>query len=209
MSAAVADQLDLLDLIPKPEPTLPRSIFGTPSRGLRARLAEYEQWQEQYGNFGSSPFSHGWKSWMTLGGDHTDRCYPVILSADLRPFVTGHIGPGGLLYRGECTGCDWEGPVRGCEAEAVEDAHDHSWPGWRDLPIVPRPPNVGMNPKARHAAVQKWLAEVTKVMPAGWIETGGPIITERDELGRRDVENRTGMGGFDLAARAFHRERAA
>jgi hypothetical protein len=37
------------------------------------------------------------------------------------------------LYRGGCLGCDWEGDVRERPSDAVEDAHDHAWPGWRNL----------------------------------------------------------------------------
>ncbi|WP_374195178.1 DUF6349 family protein [Streptomyces sp. ISL-1] len=41
------------------------------------------------------------------------------------------------LHRGACLGCTWEGPDRRRTDEAVEDAHDHTHPGWRALPPLP------------------------------------------------------------------------
>lgn len=33
---------------------------------------------------------------------------------------------------------DWEGDIRDGHNNAVEDAHDYAWSGWRDLAWVPR-----------------------------------------------------------------------
>ncbi|WP_442922066.1 DUF6349 family protein [Microbispora sp. ATCC PTA-5024] len=45
------------------------------------------------------------------------------------------VGGGLSIKRGACLGCEWEGPDRSRETEAVEDAHDHVWPGWNCPPV--------------------------------------------------------------------------
>jgi uncharacterized protein DUF6349 len=114
----------------------------------------------------------------------------------------------GLLYRCACrkAGCDWEGPERGRENPAVEDGLDHAWPGWRDLPTVPRLPegakvyDVASTPRqsAAHKTFANWVAKINAVYPAGWLEGGGPIRTLRRPLETRHVENATPYGGYDL-----------
>ncbi|GAA1768592.1 DUF6349 family protein [Nonomuraea bangladeshensis] len=95
------------------------------------------------------------------------------------------------LYRGACLGCDWEGETRQSGGDAVEDAHDHAWPGWRDLPAV-KPP------KSNHA---RWLVEVGRAYPPGWLEAGGPIVTVRaDSRFSRHLPGKAPGGGYDLAA---------
>ncbi|MFF0770911.1 DUF6349 family protein [Nonomuraea wenchangensis] len=95
------------------------------------------------------------------------------------------------LYRGACLGCDWEGETRPSNGDAVEDAHDHAWPGWRDLPAV-KPP------KSNYA---RWLVEVGRAYPPGWLEAGGPIVTVRaDSRFSRHLPGKAPGGGYDLAA---------
>lgn len=95
------------------------------------------------------------------------------------------------LYRGACLGCGWEGETRQHNGEAVEDAHDHAWPAWRDLPAVKLP-------KSNHS---RWLAEVKRAYPPGWLESGGPIVTIRaDSRFSRHAPGRAPGGGYDLAA---------
>ncbi|HYB35296.1 MAG TPA: DUF6349 family protein [Mycobacterium sp.] len=117
-----------------------------------ARLAALEQWQEHYGHFDCYRRSHAWHAQlgaMRFGGDEpSDMCRPTILSADL---CCDHHNQncscvGDIVYRGACLHCDWEGPLRDCENTAAEDAHDYAWSGWRDLPLVPRPPNRAPTP---------------------------------------------------------------
>jgi hypothetical protein len=77
-----------------------------------------------------------------------------------------------LLYQGSCYGCDWKGPERPAENPAVEDAHDHAWPGWRSLPLMPSVP-------CNDAAAAAWLARARRVYPVGWVDGGGPVRTLR------------------------------
>ncbi|MGW6393278.1 DUF6349 family protein [Streptomyces sp. NPDC055103] len=70
-------------------------------------------------------------------------------------------------YRGACLACPWEGPERPRRDNAIEDAHDHTHPGWRDLPIFER---------ARTGkAAKTWATHTRAVYPDGWFEAGGPL----------------------------------
>ncbi|OBI29064.1 DUF6349 family protein [Mycolicibacter sinensis] len=177
------------------------SIFDMEQRGYFTRLAEFAQWQAQYDNFDSIRRSHAWHESLRLRGQvPTEQCRPVTLAASLG---CGHYGSdyrdcqcvGGSVYRGACTGCSWEGPVRGCENRAAEDAHDHSWPGWRELPVVPPAPESGTS----KAQKQRWIDAVAAAYPDGWLVSGGPILTSRgSSTGTRHAENRTPFGGYDM-----------
>ncbi|MFI5809171.1 DUF6349 family protein [Streptomyces sp. NPDC051561] len=80
-------------------------------------------------------------------------------------------------FRGACLRCEWEGkPYAGTgwkegANEAIEEAHDHVFPGWRDLPAMPRP-------KGRWdmADGQRLLHQITRLYPEGWAEDGGPLL---------------------------------
>lgn len=182
------------------------SIFDMEQRGYFTRLAEFAQWQAEYDNFDSIRRSHAWHESLRLGGRvPTQQCRPVTLAASLG---CGHygsefrdcqcVGRGGSVHRGACTGCSWEGPVRGCENRAAEDAQDHSWPGWRDLPVVTRPPEAGTS-KAQQQTMQRWVDATAAAYPAGWLVSGAPILTSRGSaVGTRHVENATPYGGYDM-----------
>jgi hypothetical protein len=110
------------------------------------------------------------------------------------------------VSRGICLGCGWSGPIRDNERGgshlAVEDAHDHAFPGWRELPVVPKRPEWGEGQAARKA-MARWVEHMHEVYPADWLERGGPIRTDRGpigSLGTRHVPNATGFGGYDLSA---------
>ncbi|WP_221936742.1 DUF6349 family protein [Skermania sp. ID1734] len=159
------------------------SLFGSPARGLVARQDEFEEWQRTYGSFASLCDSHAWVVEWTAPSAVTDTCQATVLHADLR---CDHDEPcycvGDLVCRGACTGCAWEGgAVRASEDDAVADALDHCFPGWRQSPIV---------------VSQKGRGEVTQhpTRPDGW-----PIIVERGPgAGRRPVPGRSPWGGYDV-----------
>lgn len=205
-------QLDIFDLLPDKSDLPATSLFVSPSRGIRARWADYDKWCDGHGNFGSIPRSHAWLPEITLYASSSEvgqlpaRCTPYLLGADLRG-ICGHHGRcycvGNHVFRGACLGCTWEGPIVQDAADAVADAHDHAWPGWRDLPIVGRRPESGTT-KKQLAATQAWEDGVNRIYPSGWLHAGGPIITARTGYGTRDVPNCTGHGGYDLCARDFH-----
>jgi hypothetical protein len=182
------------------------SIYGTAARGYFQRLDAADAWTATHGHFDSNLRSHAWRpACGSPAGRYaaTDAHRPAVLTADLRchHYDQECACLGGLVYRGGCLHCDWEGDIRADENSAAEDAHDHAWPGWRDLPIVARRPE---NQKAR----PRWIEAVTDAYPAGWLESGGPIRTARRQYGTRHVPSHTGFGGYDLCG-AITAERAS
>lgn len=122
-----------------------------------------------------------------------DRCQPYILSLDLR---CSHHGQrcecvGDLIYRHLCT-CGHVDQPRVGENPAAEDAMDHAWPGWRDLPILASSMPQENQQKAR------WAADVATGYPVGWLEAGGPVRTARGRYGTRHVPGRTPAEGYDM-----------
>jgi Family of unknown function (DUF6349) len=148
-----------------------------------------------------------WRIWITCPGDRLDgrapprawpRCTATVLSRD-----TGH-DANHLIYRGACLGCGWVSEQlhligqRG-ENGAAEDANDHAHPGWRDLPIVAPPPrNDGGT--AYPKAVAAWRNRWDPILPAGWLDRGGPIRTQRTQFATRHVPGRAPGGGYDMSA---------
>lgn len=123
-----------------------------------------------------------------------ERGGPTSTAPDHRPTVLSRVvdePKWHQLYRGGCLGCDWEGDTRDGYGVAVEDAHDHAWPGWRDLPAVKQP-------KSNY---NRWLSEVKRAYPPGWLAAGGPIVTIRpDSRFSRHLSGKAPGGGYDLAA---------
>ncbi|MGP8302030.1 DUF6349 family protein [Streptomyces inhibens] len=91
------------------------------------------------------------------------------------------------LHRGACLACTWEGPDRRRTDEAVEDAHDHTHPGWRTLPPLPER-------RGRH-----WLTHATHIYPEGWFDRGGPTRTLRTGIEKWHLPGKAPGGGYDLA----------
>jgi hypothetical protein len=186
------------------------------NRGTALRIWVFGEWVREHGNDGALRDSHAWVVSMCHPGDgfrfradgtEVEHCQPTALSAVLWCTHNDRSDGecqcvGGMVSRGACLLCDWEGPVRDTTNEAVEDAHDHCWPGWRDLPVVARVPE---DRKKRTA----WITYVNSLYPAGWLEQGGPIRTARvGQLmnfgmmyGDRHIPDRTGFGGYDLGVR--------
>jgi N12 class adenine-specific DNA methylase/superfamily I DNA/RNA helicase len=128
-----------------------------------------------------------WGLAIAHASGQTPGCQPTVLTAHLGDSLD-------LRYRGACRGCDWEGEIRPRENPATEDAHDHAFPGWRDLPAVEQIPRT---PKAR----ERWMREVTSMYPPGWLERGGPVRTLRKPgLTRHHPMNTAGLTGYDIAA---------
>jgi hypothetical protein len=175
------------------------------ARGLAGRLAEFDAWVAEHGSFDCLRRSHGWHAWYCATAPAA-RCLPAVLACvqgrDPRADPGRCDCDGTPAWRGACRGCDWEGPERPGEDLAAEDAHDHAWPGWRSLPVVPRPPAVQDRATAAgRAAITRWAAAASAVYPAGWLEAGGPVRTMRDSpRERRPVPDRTPADGWDMVA---------
>jgi Family of unknown function (DUF6349) len=184
--------------------TVPACLYQSAARGLAARAADYADWQAKYGGFGSLVRSHAWTVPWCSPDEPTPRCQPTILDVNLRApdWPLSAPMPGcdctttvdELLYRGACRNpdCNWEGDPVGEENRAVEDAADHAWPGWRDMPIIgQRPHDKKLEPR--------WAAKAILLYPAGWLEAGGPIRTARTPGGiRHNWQYATPWGGYDI-----------
>ncbi|MFI1761906.1 DUF6349 family protein [Streptomyces sp. NPDC020800] len=55
---------------------------------------------------------------------------------------------------------------------AVEQAHDHAFPGWMTLPPITTVEDRWAVPRSR----SRW-AQFTASYPAGWIDQGAPVVT--------------------------------
>lgn len=196
MTATSTGQLDLLAVLEQAKVDAPApTLYGSPARGLAARAAEFAAWRDAHGSFDSLGRSHAWTVHITCPDTATPRCQPTVLSADLRCDCDRSEQcscVGELMYRGACRHCDWEGEPHAAENPAAEDACDHAWPGWRDLPVVPPVPEE----RTKRAA---WIDRARELHPTGWLEDGGPIRTARTGHGTRHVPHRTPFGGYDLA----------
>ncbi|GAA2116655.1 hypothetical protein GCM10009759_62410 [Kitasatospora saccharophila] len=90
--------------------------------------------------------------------------------------------------RGACLACPWEGPLRRDHNSAVEDALDHTHPGWRSLPVVPQGTG-GKNAKRIRAYLEA-------VYPTGWFETGGPLKVYTNVANDRHEPGKARGGGY-------------
>ncbi|KPI32307.1 hypothetical protein OV320_2483 [Actinobacteria bacterium OV320] len=94
------------------------------------------------------------------------------------------------LHRGACLACSWEGPDRRRRDTAIEDAHDHTHPGWRNLPIFDRA-GSGKGSKV-------WWAHVRATYPQGWFDAGGPLRLYAEPPFDRHAVGAAPGGGFVL-----------
>ena len=201
------------DAADHPNRPLPKIFVGGP--GARLRLWEYLEWVRLYGNFDGWRVSHGWHTWCDWNRadiyreipEETPYCQAVVMQADLRcdhwPSPNPNVEPcqcvGDLVYKGMCTRCDWEAEhYWDDENRAAEDALDHAWPGWRDLPVLEHPPYADVGGKSAEKDKKRWLDYANRLYPPGWIEQGGPIKTPRKANSTRHVPNRSGWGGYNV-----------
>ncbi|WP_448810542.1 DUF6349 family protein [Agromyces bauzanensis] len=155
----------------------------------------------EHGHFDCIRQSHMWNA--SFSHAHANTATPghdlFIVSADLR---CAHYGRprcqcvGDPVYRAICIDCDWH--ADGTENTVVSAWHDHAWPGWRDLPVVPRE----LADRAAHGGKERTGRDrwIEARYPTEWQTPGAPIITERG-LGTRHVPGRSPWAGFDMSAR--------
>ncbi|OJX65520.1 MAG: hypothetical protein BGO95_10690 [Micrococcales bacterium 73-13] len=164
--------------------------------------AAFERYRFEHGNFACVPRSHMWHPAITMEDANT--ATPghglAVLGADLRCDHHGQTCQcvGGYLYRAICEPCRWQ--ATDSEQHVIELWHDHSWPGWRDLPVVPAR-IVRWDEAGRPSP--KLTAWVEEHQPLAWQVPGAPILTERPHVGTRHVPRRSPWGGFDLSHTAL------
>ncbi|GAB2918089.1 DUF6349 family protein [Nonomuraea fastidiosa] len=147
---------------------------------VRGAVARHRLWQQQGRPAG------GWCIMLNQPGHRNGAHAPVEATETCQVTVLFGSSGGRSVKRGACLGCDWEGPDRASLNQAIEDGHDHAFPGWRTLPAVVRKPSAD------------WLEQVTRAYPPGWFSSGGPIITVRG-MDRLHWPCQAPGGGYDLA----------
>lgn len=180
--------------------------YYTPSE-LDAAL---DRWKAQFGSFGWILLSHMWHPCFASD--------PLILEAHQLHLYTAHGScdprhgaaspgrdeanhdhtdnplPGAFMYQTNCPSCRWHHIATG-ERTVVEAWHDHAFPGWRALPVLPSKLRRG-DPKAA-PAIREW---VERHYPDEWQIPGAPMLTQRVDNGLRPVPGRSPFGGYDIPA---------
>ncbi|MFG2076886.1 DUF6349 family protein [Nonomuraea maritima] len=147
----------------------------------------------------TDPPAGAWAIYITHPGNQLGRAHAELQVADKHlPTVLFQVRRHPHRFRGACLGCAWESSQDfGHVLDAVEAAHDHTHPQWRNLPPAHEPPK-----DYGRAKMRRWLNDVTAVYPPGWFDSGGPIVTiRRDPANRRPLPGRAPGGGYDLPAR--------
>lgn len=204
------DLLDLLGDITRPvydgpAPLKFTSRYFTPAQ-LLAATEEHDR--GRHGWSADDPTSGMWRLGITTGWCGTAPRHTLcMLTTDLRcdcrrPSFNREGEPiglcrcvGDLLYQANCPECSWH-HVSDDENTAVEAWHDHAWPGWRDLPLIPRKLRTAINTQKTTAALTAWLEEN---YPPEFRVDGAPVLTDRDGIGTRSVPRRSPYGGYDIA----------
>lgn len=182
--------------------------FGAPLHFTTAYFAPaaldaaFEHFQFLHKLDNSRAQSHMWHRAITVPGgvDVGDHGFDFF-SADLRCEPWKHDGPhgdcmcvGDLTYMAICEPHGWH-VTADDENSAVEGWHDHAFPGWRELPIVPArlrdAEKIGLS-----KAAKKWVEDH---YPKSMQIVGGPVITERRSMGTRHVPGRSPWGGYDIS----------
>lgn len=196
-----------LDELTRPEYVGAPLHWTTDAHGWDELDAAFAEYRRRFGHFGilvGPP--HLWHPGHTSTDVGTPGHEVRLYSADLgcddydhRPrFQQGKVClcVGGHVYRAVCE-CRWVSPIGRAEAETVVAWHDHAWPGWRELPVVPesveRRDEKGRPTKAL-------LAWVEANVPEEWQRPGAPLVSERESLATRCVPGYSPWGGWDIAA---------
>lgn len=187
-------------LPPRPEYAGIAPVHFTAAYFTMEELVEaFQEWCERNGSFGSHPRSHMWVGAAILPASlgHT----LTTMRADLRctydaDHRAGCMCVGSLTSRAQCDACRWV--AIGRESDTITAWHDHAWPGWRDLPVVPESvrPSVGGISKTTKAAYAWCVAHY----PTDWQVDGAPVLTERSDSGTRAVPGRSPWGGYDISS---------
>lgn len=127
----------------------------------------------------------------------TPRCCPTVFS---RSPSRQNGDSGRMQYAGACLGCGWgQGPFD-TENEATEAAHDHAFPGWRELPIVDEP-RFTSSPAQLAKRRRRLADELTPAYPQDWLDSGfAPMRTRRTTHATRHAPGASVLGtwGYNM-----------
>lgn len=174
--------------------------------------AALDRWRAQYGDFGSYPMSHMWHRALCdpplILEEHELNLYNADGRCDLHLYGVASPGrdeashdhaanplPGETMAQANCPTCRWHCVDRSART-VVEAWHDHAFPGWRELPVLPAKLTHNRGDKKADARVRDW---VLTHYPIAWHVEGAPIITERGMHANGAVARRSPFGGYDLA----------
>lgn len=181
------EELDAPALVCPPEPTF--EVFP-----IEEYVRTREAWVKEHGLFNAAYRYPGWRIEPTgsLGDGGRGHTHYLLSVYD----------DGALKHRAICDACGWGTPV-GTERETVALWHDHAWPGWRDLPVVPldiAPRGGGMDLKRAYdkVAARRGCDWVQANYLTDWHVDRAPILSERSGYGTRDVPGYSPWAGFDI-----------
>lgn len=161
----------------------------------------FDRWIFEHGRAGCYPDSHMWHRYpwgpqaMPRVRGHQLTVYAASVSCRGRDHdhQDEPLPAGNERFQAICAPCGWRLISEELDT-VIETMHDHAFPGWRDLPVVPRK-CTGIPPRGRDP-LREW---VEANYPAHWQQPGHPIITERGGIGTRHVPDRSPWGGYDLS----------
>jgi len=169
--------------------------------------AAWRRWVEVNGNFNCIFLSRMWHRSHTVPHTELDSHSIDEYSIDLRCAAGAHgwrtAGDepgrvcqcvGDITTQVICAVCSWH--HIGTEDECIEAWHDHAFPGWRDLPILPAKLRGTMGGTTMTPKVEEWLQ---KNYPDELRVPGAPIRTTRGKYGTRHVLGYSPYGGYDLS----------
>ncbi|PPF38356.1 DUF6349 family protein [Pseudoclavibacter sp. AY1H1] len=172
-----------------------------------AELVEaWEQWTDTHGNMNAYAVSRMWHIDLMDSLDATENGHALAaFTAELRWCAHGwHAGclcVGEIVHRAICEPCSWH--AFGSGDDVIAHWHDHAWPGWRDLPVLPdalRPHGGGVGPGAMDkGTAKKARAWLTDAYPPEFQIGGAPMLTHRESPGTRAVPGYSPWGGFDIS----------
>ncbi|MFC4225449.1 DUF6349 family protein [Lysinibacter cavernae] len=168
--------------------------------------AAFIRWKETHGPADSIRRSHMWQRdpfmhpIMAATDSHTLEVFSAQASCDYPDHDhTSNELLGRERFLAICTICDWR-RIADIENDVIEAWHDHSLPGWRELPVIPLSVTSVGEIKKLPAKIAEW-AEVH--YPASWQIPGSPIITERSGSFTRHIPGHSPWGGYKLSDSAL------
>lgn len=193
--------MDLLEHLAELDAPAPRWVFTLDILAIEEMERAAQAWGREHGTYAMAWRLHQWQvdPWASLPS--VPGHFAVVTHAHLGCGIE-HSGErcycvGDDIYRVVCLSC-WEATVPSGDVEDhVAAWHDHTWPGWRDLPAVATSP-VESGPQ--HKAWNMWVEKVTRAYPADWGRDGAPVLTDRPAIAARSVPGRSPWGGYDIPA---------